>query len=188
MGNNMKKCLSLVTLLTLFALLLGGCGDGGSFTPAEKTEVDRYIQMYGRKCMPYYLQDATQKDFDENRVLKYINYFASQGADVNASNTHNTSPLHYAIAYGNFETVTLLVSKGADVNAKDNAVGLGSPLHWAVSHGNVEIVKFLVSKGANVSATLNNRETPLDWARGDSRAEIREFLISKGAVSGEDLK
>jgi ankyrin repeat protein len=42
-----------------------------------------------------------------------------QGADVSVRNIVGETPLILAAGYGNLETVKLLLSKGADVNAAD---------------------------------------------------------------------
>jgi ankyrin repeat protein len=66
--------------------------------------------------------------------------------------------LHAAAAEGNEETVKLLLSKGANVNAP----GLhdDTPLHRAVMR-HLPIVKLLVSSGADVNAINDKGRTPL---------------------------
>jgi len=79
--------------LCCFALtLLSGCGGDGSsakavssFTPAEQAEVDKYIREQGRDALLRYLFDERKKNTDEKLVRKYVKYFVSQGANVNAS-------------------------------------------------------------------------------------------------------
>jgi len=51
------------------------------------------------------------------------------GADVNAKNRAENTPLHYAAVEGRKEIAELLIAKGADVNARDKYGG--TPLHYA---------------------------------------------------------
>ena len=194
-----------LTLICMAVPLLSGCGGGDSFTPAEKAEVDKYIKEHGRSAMICYLSDEGNKlskainatgagsfkaarkqasktlGTDEKHMLKYIKYFVSQGADVNAKDDKNidTSLLLVSYYFCDAEIIKFLVSKGADVNAKS---GYGStPLHDAAKGENIEIVKLLVSKGADVNAKAKRGETPLHEAASDGNIEIVKFLVSKGA-------
>ena len=65
--------------------------------------------------------------------------------------------------------VDLLISKGADVNAKTDAGS--TPLHWA---SNRDIAELLITKGADVDVA--NKE-----AARSGHKEIEELLIMKGA-------
>jgi len=178
----MKKIAVIVcvSFLCCELSLLSGCGSHATLTPAEQAEVDKYIKEHGRGAIPPYLNDATEdQNTDEKRVLKYLKYFVSQGADVNVKGEEAATALHWAVWRGNADIVKFLVSKGADVNAKE-VRGI-TPLH-------VAIVKFLVSKGADVNAKEVRGITPLYVASvAPSKAakiqniDIVKFLVSKGA-------
>ena len=69
------------------------------------------------------------------------------------------TPLHIA-AYSNaVATATLLVERGAAVNAKANYGA--TPLHYAASENASDTASLLLKRGAAVNAKLNNGETPL---------------------------
>jgi len=122
----------------------------------------------------------------------------SKGADVNAQNEFDETPLHWAVGRGpkiiderKKDLVELLISKGADINAKDKFIA--TPLHYAVRCGNNEIAKLLILKGADVNAKEKNGWTPLHWAI--TMAEYREgkkivdLLINRGAdVNARNIK
>ena len=63
------------------------------------------------------------------------------GAEVNARNQWQQTPLHLAADTGHTDLARLLIEKGAEVNAKDDEQQM--PLHWAANNGYTEIVKLL---------------------------------------------
>jgi integrin-linked kinase len=54
------------------------------------------------------------------------------------SDDHGFSPLHWAAKEGHLNLVTLLIQRGARVNATN--MGDDTPLHLATAHGHREIV------------------------------------------------
>jgi ankyrin repeat protein len=71
----------------------------------------------------------------------------------------------------------LLISKGADVNAKgyDGA----TPLRVAALFGHTTTAKFLISKGADVNAKTNDGKTPLQCAGRESYTAMVGLLKPK---------
>ncbi len=97
---------------------------------------------------------------------------------VNTPDTHGTTPLVYAAAFGSAEAVKLLLDGGADPNAK-NAFG-ATALLWAA--GDIEKVRLLLAKGAGVNARSNFGRTPLMIsALHDDSHQTAKLLIDKGA-------
>ena len=69
------------------------------------------------------------------------------GVDVNTADGKDTYPLILACSYkDNDEMIELLLSKGADINAKDH--GGFTALWWARKMEQGEVVKFLKENGA----------------------------------------
>ena len=98
------------------------------------------------------------------------------GANVNATNNFNTTPLHLA-ADKSDGIAELLISKGADVKAKGT---MGSTaLHGAASSGNKIIANLLIENGADVNAKVQGFETPLDSAEELAGDETPEVLAAK---------
>jgi ankyrin repeat protein len=64
---------------------------------------------------------------------------------------------------GAVEAVTLLLDRGADVNAANNAGN--TALHGAVTRGDA-VVKLLASRGARIDVKNKAGFTPLDLAEG----------------------
>ena len=83
--------------------------------------------------------------------------------------THEKTALHHASQSGRTGIVELLLSKGADVRARD--LYGETPLHYAVDGGNLEVVKLLVEAGSDLEARNDNGELPTELLRmraGDS--------------------
>ena len=129
--------------------------------------------------------------------IEAVKQFLGKGADVNAEDKHEWTPLHYAAYQGHTEIAKFLVGSGADVNAKE--IGDETPLHFAAQRGHKEIVELLLAKDADVNAKEDHGETPLDWAifgyhvevEGEAKAaqkEIADLLRKHGGKTGEELK
>jgi hypothetical protein len=86
-----------------------------------------------------------------------------------------------AVRDGSPSRVQDLLSKGADVEAKDNAKG--TPVLWAARGGRTEIVKILLERGANPNVVEhgNNNMTPLIWAAALDNLECVRMLLEHGA-------
>jgi len=177
-------CLSLI--------LWTGCGntDGTAIekpptlTPADQAEVDKILAAHGNNAIIHYLTygprgngwGRTVSDRDVENISKYIRYFVSQGANVNATDKDGNTSLHVATGSDDIEVIKCLVSQGADVNAKGQDGK--TPLHVAATDGNIEVVKFLVSQGADVTVTFGGWTpwTPLDAARDKGHSAVVEYF------------
>lgn len=89
------------------------------------------------------------------------------------------TPLHLAAERGYNDIVELLLSKGANVNAKDNITM--TPLHRAAIEGHYSTVELLLSKGANINAKTRSGYTPLHFAAKNVHKVVVEMLLTKGA-------
>ena len=78
----------------------------------------------------------------------------------------------------NAEMARLVISKGADVNAKDRIDV--TPLNCA-ARGQKNVVDILLASGANVDAKEKNGGTPLHRAAFRGHTEIVELLLAHGA-------
>jgi len=112
--------------------------------------------------------------------IEIVKYLILQGkADVNIKETDGMTPLHVAACSGNMDFVEILISNGADINAK-NIYGIANgitPLHCATGVGeSVELAKFLISKGADVNAKCDDGGTSLDYAKGKGNAAMVQYL------------
>jgi ankyrin repeat protein len=141
-----------------------------------------------------------------------VSLLLQSGAAVNAKNKDGDTPLHDAAYFQGWDTnreritikgrivypgelaseiIRLLISNGADIEAKSESNAQATPLHHAVAHGLRETVVVLVQSGANINARLSaggGRLTPLDIARESNRLDIMKFLKSHGAKGKDQLQ
>uniref|UniRef100_A0A1B0G6T3 Poly [ADP-ribose] polymerase n=1 Tax=Glossina morsitans morsitans TaxID=37546 RepID=A0A1B0G6T3_GLOMM len=91
----------------------------------------------------------------------------------------NSTPLHLAAGYNNYEVAEYLLENGADVNAQDKG-GL-IPLHNASSYGHLEIAALLIKHKTVVNATDKWGFTPLHEAAQKGRTQLCSLLLAHGA-------
>ena len=93
--------------------------------------------------------------------------------------------LLYACWRWRLELARLLLTAGADVNAK-NKWG-STPLHAAAREGHTEAVRLLLEAGADVNAENEDGETPLHWAAWEGHTDVVRLLLAAGAdVNAKD--
>ena len=109
--------------------------------------------------------------------LELMDWLITQGADINAKDEYERTPLHYHAQVNNVEKVALLLERGADINVKDEYDR--TPLYYHAQVNNVEKVALLLEKGADIESKAAYDETPL-FAAG-YHPEVTALLIAKGA-------
>jgi len=80
---------------------------------------------------------------------------------------------------GDIDLVRLLISQGADVDAKEERGW--TPLHSAAMLGHKEVAELLIDKGADVRAVDMSGNTPLHETTAVGHTAIVEWLITKRA-------
>lgn len=104
----------------------------------------------------------------------------SKVPDINFRDAVGMTLLHRATMAGNIDVAMLLLSKGADFEARSDA-GV-TPLHsLSINPGSLDVVKLLLAKGANVNATDKSGVTPLHKAAEAGKKDAVELLLAKGA-------
>ena len=103
------------------------------------------------------------------------------GANPNSRTKEGLTPLHFAAAFSNFETVIIaLLDAGADLHARSESGE--SPLHLAAVNSTLDVTLTLLEAGANVDARGQLRTTPLHYAASINKSErIVNALIEGGA-------
>jgi len=99
-----------------------------------------------------------------------------QGVSPNyvEASVNKRTPLHWASDYGQVEVIEYLLSKGANIEAKDN-FGI-TPLLAAVYEGHENAVKTLLQRGARRDVKGPDGLTPLEAAE---KASIKALFQKK---------
>lgn len=88
---------------------------------------------------------------------------------------------------GDYSGVDYILSRGANVNAKDSYGW--TPLMNAASAGRIDIAKLLLANGANLELRDNGGTTALGLAAAKGREEMVTLLLEKGAnINAKDGK
>ncbi|VDM45600.1 unnamed protein product [Toxocara canis] len=128
-----------------------------------------------------------------------------RGAQINHIDKDKHSPVHWAVVCGQFDTLALLLRKGANVNASDNQVVVSvwqkpplslrytksafqgaQPLHYATisedipQERNEAILHILLKNGASVNGKDIDERTPILWAASNGNTEAMMSLIQAG--------
>ncbi|KAK4462665.1 ankyrin repeat-containing domain protein [Cladorrhinum samala] len=93
------------------------------------------------------------------------------------------SPLHMAICSRRIEIAKFLISRGADVTAKNNFHAF-PPLHQAAADGHVDLLQYMLDKNPDVGINCEDHWglTPLYYAVNKARWDSSvPLLVSRGA-------
>lgn len=161
---------------TVFALLIVSVTLSGCATTSSQIVSDDMVITPLQIATGFPVKSNSYKSQPD---LKMVKTLVEGGADINKVNAFG-SVLSGATTYGNYEMVSYLISKGANVNTKEN---LGdTPLMKAALMGKLDMVKLLVDKGADVNAMNTLTEwTPLTNAALQGQFATINYLIEKGA-------
>jgi hypothetical protein len=112
-----------------------------------------------------------------------VEWLVAQGANINAVDTYERTPLHHRSASWK-GGVDLLLSLGANIEARDYQGH--TPLHAAADSHKSESIRALLQKGADPNAKTRNGLTPLELALATARnidipetAKIAELLLTR---------
>ena len=132
------------------------------------------------------LSEALVATFHDRSVplITLANKLISLGADINSTDRHKRTLMHYLCKLENSEYVDeiyKLIAQGADVTARDEQ-GC-TPLHYAKQK---DVIELLIHKGADINARSNDNVTPLQNVITSGNQNAIAALISCGAVIDED--
>lgn len=114
------------------------------------------------------------------RAKRLIQSLLDKNANINAKDSKTgATPLFAAIEGGDADVIKVFLSKGANVNAKNDD---GDTLLFrAVSKQNQEVIKLLLDQGSDINAKDVNGETVLMKAVQQNDIELVRLLLSRGA-------
>ena len=96
---------------------------------------------------------------DSERLTMFIDL----GADLDSPNYKSYRPIHTAVAEGFIEGLTILLDRGAHINARVTghySSSMMTALHLATGRALVEQVKLLLQRGADPNIQDNSGDTP----------------------------
>jgi uncharacterized protein len=100
---------------------------------------------------------------------------------VNTCSPEGWTPLALASYFGWPPAARLLLSVGADINARSRNDNQNTPLHAAVAGKRQEMVDFLIEAGADLNARDGRGWTPLNLAAHEGPPGLVESLLAAGA-------
>jgi uncharacterized protein len=118
-----------------------------------------------------------------NQSAAMVEKLLKAGADPNGSPS-GTPVLMVAARTGNTDTVKLLLSHGANANARESARGQ-TALMWAVAEKHPEVARTLIEHGADVHAHSTSGFTPLLFAAQQGDLDSARLLLESGASVNE---
>jgi len=109
--------------------------------------------------------------------IEAVEDFLAIGKDVNARDSSQRTPIHYAIAFGKGsageEIFDLLIEADSiDLSARDEKQN--TPLHYACGYGKIFAVKKLLEMNSDVTAKNGTGKTPLDLVKLEAKNPINE--------------
>jgi len=112
--------------------------------------------------------------------------------DVDAEDMDGRTLLHVAIHHGQQDVAQFLLSRNANIDAKERFIGGFTPLHEAICcRCSLDLVKFLLHNGATINSQDDEGFTPLHHACTFHKCdhEVVQFLLRNGAlVDSRDKK
>lgn len=116
--------------------------------------------------------------------IEKVRVLLDAGADPNIQGSIGNTPLHVA-ARGYVDIINLLVSRGADIEARDDESS--TPLYCAVLEGSADAVKALRKLGADIDARGWEGTTPLMNLCGQCPRHIYRGLVDLVIELGADV-
>jgi len=133
----------------------------GANPNAYQTFLFRGYQEYRRSVLHVALRATDERGFgvDVPENTELISALLDYGADVDARDTSEFTPLRLAALRGKLDTVRLLLDRGADINARDHQGQ--TPLMVAAFSGDEFLLEELLQRGADIDAKSNFDSTAL---------------------------
>jgi ankyrin len=141
------------------------------------------IAALGGRVSPTDVRTGTQSlgncgPFDDSRRITAL--LLDKGADIRAKDREGKTALNWACSIGNAGVAELLISRGAEVNAKDSLCER-TPLHHAASTADAKTMALLLEKGAGITARDGNGCQPIHLATQAGNVEGLHLLLNHRA-------
>jgi ankyrin repeat protein len=117
----------------------------------------------------------------DKNMIKILQFLIENGGDIKIKDNKKETALENAIINNNFESVELLISKGANINNENEynstplLQAIGNTWHRGTDVDNRKIIELLISKGADV-----NYRDGIALIYGIENLDTIKLLVSKG--------
>ena len=101
-------------------------------------------------------------------------------AFVTAFSADGFAALHFPAFFGGAEATGLLLSRGADVDARGRGWMTGTPLNSAAAGRHADVARLLLDAGADPNARQSGGWTPLHSAAHNGDVESVKLLLDRG--------
>lgn len=121
---------------------------------------------------------------DDSDNVAMMSFLLEHGIPADVKSLSGETPLMRAASQGHVKVMTLLLQKGADVNAADNdkLTALMQMVSSGAGNDNaVATVKFLLAHGARVNAEHDGENAPLHAACQGGNLQMVKLLLAAGA-------
>lgn len=148
----------------------------------EERPVADLLIANGKRVPAWMLPRACRPDVSTNelhRVTVLLNY----GASLDDRGRYGLTALHYAVRGGKIPLITLLLERGAGVNALDES-GLTPLLHLSKTRSKADpipVLELLYKNGADIDARDETQSTLLMYFARQGKAEPVQWLLAHGA-------
>jgi ankyrin repeat protein len=105
-----------------------------------------------------------------------IEQLISKGADIEAADNEEYTPLLIALSKGNEEAAITLIKLGADVNVINKHYT--TPLHLAIQNSLFKAIEILIKENADVNTNDNEGYSPLYYAAIHDNKEVIELFLN----------
>lgn len=130
--------------------------------------------------------EALRSAIDSRDIAKATALLDANPKIIKMRDQQRRLPLSHAVEYGAYGDdkdktgmLSLLIARGADVNASDDQQGQ-TPLVMVISRGDMTVFNFLVDKGASLTAFGTDSQTPIHAAAAQRSVDMVNRLLSKG--------
>lgn len=141
---------------------------------SRKPSLAKEVDMKGMTPLHYACQQGHYE------VVKAYESLLEEKEIRDVQNSHLDTPLHLSCRSMSVPIIRCLISKGADINAKNKETQ--TPLHIVIQCGHVNIAEILLKEKAEVNCQDIRGYTPLHYA-AEGNSTDAAHLLCKWSVS-----
>ncbi|KAK8243431.1 hypothetical protein HDK90DRAFT_409640 [Phyllosticta capitalensis] len=150
----------------------------------NSTNLDEFVPIFAAKNT-FQVAEANMLHFliDLPEVMQHVLVNKLLAVDCPAINGY--TPLHHAVLHDKMKATKLLISHGANVNAR-TAAGV-TVLHFAAENS-LGLFKYLLEAGAEPNAITHDGNLPLHIAASLGKSRIVSLLLESGSIDARNAK